>query len=118
MHRCPCLVLDEADQLLGDVYARDMAHITLHCGKRLGDGGSSDGAGGGGRQTVLVSATLWDGVLSRFAEWCPTPTFVTSGGAPTWADDADEGGPGAEACSYSHPDAANERDGVSLCGAV
>jgi hypothetical protein len=39
------------------------------------------------RQTVLVSATLWAGVLGRFAKWCPEPQFLTMGNAPTWSND-------------------------------
>jgi hypothetical protein len=129
LHRCPILIMDEADQLLGDVYAADMAHIVEHCGKKLGQqqqqqqqpsaaskggqgkgskaaaaaaGAAEDTAGSSSsgdegslllpvkRQTVLVSATLWDGVLGRFAKWCPNPQFLTMGSAPTWSnDDAD-----------------------------
>jgi superfamily II DNA/RNA helicase len=119
LHRCPILIMDEADQLLGDVYAADMAHIVEHCGKKLGQhkapaaaqrgkapaaaaaagdvvesSSSSSSSGDEGslllpvkRQTVLVSATLWAGVLGRFAKWCPEPQFLTMGNAPTWSND-------------------------------
>lgn len=116
LHRCPILILDEADQLLGDVYAADMAHITEHCGKKLaaasskgsngksskGSSSKSDGSSNGkssssedlllpsARQTVLVSATLWAGVLRRFSEWCPEPLFLTMGNSPTWSLEAGE----------------------------
>jgi hypothetical protein len=118
LHRCPILIMDEADQLLGDVYAADMAHIVEHCGKKLGQlpaaakgskdkssssststssSDSSDSSGDKGslllpvkRQTVLVSATLWDGVLGRFARWCPNPQFLTMGNAPTWSNEDGE----------------------------
>jgi hypothetical protein len=120
------LIMDEADQLLGDVYAADMAHIVEHCGKKLGQhkapaaaqrgkapaaaaaagdvvesssnsstSSSSNGSSGDEgrlllpvkRQTVLVSATLWAGVLGRFAKWCFEPQFLTMGNAPTWSND-------------------------------
>lgn len=103
LHRCPVLILDEADQLLGDIYTADMRHITEHCGKRLKPDPSSSSSVDNDRsssgtqgqqtlvptqmQTILVSATLWDGVLSRFNSWCPGPTFITTGGAPTWVED-------------------------------
>jgi superfamily II DNA/RNA helicase len=47
-HRCGILVLDEADQLLAPQFREEMVRVTEHCGKRYP----------GGRQTVLVSATL------------------------------------------------------------
>lgn len=100
LHCCPILILDEADQLLGDVYSTDMRHIVEHCGKRLAPTSSKQEFNGSSssqgqvpipakRQTVLVSATLWDGVLSRFNTWCPEPLFLTAGGSPTWAPDED-----------------------------
>ncbi len=97
LHRCPLLVLDEADQLLAPAFAEEMNHITLHCGKSLllGDaaGGGHDAgpeAGDGapqpprGRQTVLVSATLSQTILSKMTRWCvgTAPQLVTSVGAP------------------------------------
>lgn len=36
LHRCPLLVLDEADQLLAANFVEDMGHITDHCGKKVG----------------------------------------------------------------------------------
>ena len=73
LHQTPILVLDEADQLLGDNFKEDMAHVVEHAGKRVE----------GGRQTVLASATLSQTVLGRFRRWCPEPRFVTSGTAPS-----------------------------------
>jgi len=72
LHHCPVLVLDEADQLLAPAFAEDMAHIHDHCGKRLPEGTR--------RQTILVSATLTQTVLSRTARWCPEPRYITAGG--------------------------------------
>lgn len=119
LHRTPLLVLDEADQLLGDVYARHINTLMQHCGKRLGgaaaNGGSSSSSSNGDsssssgseehqqqqqqdellqptrRQTVLVSATLWSGGLARFEPWCPSPEFVTMGASPTWSDEFTSG---------------------------
>eukprot|EP00879_Flechtneria_rotunda_P015174 GHRR01015861.1.p1 GENE.GHRR01015861.1~~GHRR01015861.1.p1 ORF type:complete len:662 (+),score=244.46 GHRR01015861.1:415-2400(+) len=58
LHRCSILILDEADQLLGDIFAPDMAHINLHCGKRLAPnvtgaiatGAKGSSAGGRGKR--------------------------------------------------------------------
>lgn len=109
LHRCPLLVLDEADQLLGDVYARHINTLIQHCGKRLGSSSSSKDRPQQQqpeqqadavlqptqRQTVLVSATLWSGGLARFEPWCPQPQFVTMGASPTWSDDFTDQGSGA-----------------------
>jgi hypothetical protein len=83
LHRCPLLILDEADQLLASNFVEDMTHIVSHAGKRIE----------GGRQTVLVSATLSPTVLRKFDRWCPEPAYVTAGGAaPHLAEHT--GGPG------------------------
>jgi hypothetical protein len=73
LHRCPLLVLDEADQLLAANFSEDLAHVAAHAGKKVP----------AGRQTVLVSATLSPSVLQKFEKWCPAPAFITPGGAPT-----------------------------------
>jgi len=70
LHRCPVLILDEADQLLAPNFSEDLTHIVSHAGKRAA----------AGRQTVLVSATLSSTVLTKFLKWCPAPAFVTAGG--------------------------------------
>jgi hypothetical protein len=46
----------------------------------------------GGRQTVLVSATLSRTVLAKSARWCPDPEFVGVGVAPVVQKDAGERG--------------------------
>ncbi|KIY99108.1 DEAD-box ATP-dependent RNA helicase 47 [Monoraphidium neglectum] len=99
LHRCPLLILDEADQLLASNFVEDMTHIVSHAGKRIE----------GGRQTVLVSATLSSTVLRKFDRWCPEPAYVTAGGAaphlaehtggPGYAA-ADAGGAGAPAYGW------------------
>jgi superfamily II DNA/RNA helicase len=118
LHRCPILILDEADQLLGDVYSADISHIVEHCGKRLeaagadsshssstspevaGDSQTAASLRPSERQTVLVSATLWAGGLVRFKDWCPAPVFVTMGGAaPTMSPEGDAGDGGGEVAS-------------------
>eukprot|EP00798_Chlamydomonas_sp_ICE-L_P014791 gene14791-20841_t len=72
LHKCPVLVMDEADQLLAPNFAEDMAHITDHCGKRLDFP----------RQTVLVSATLTQSVLAKSEKWCPSPFAGAPSAAP------------------------------------
>ncbi|KAG1656109.1 hypothetical protein FOA52_010291 [Chlamydomonas sp. UWO 241] len=71
LHTCPLMVLDEADQLLAPNFAEDMTHINQHCGRRAE----------APRQTVLVSATLSESVLTRTAKWCPDPRYVTPAAA-------------------------------------
>lgn len=68
-HRCPILVMDEADQLLAPQFREEMARVTEHCGRRVE----------GGRQTVLVSATLTPRVLALCEPWCPQPRQVYIG---------------------------------------
>ena len=47
-HKCGILVLDEADQLLAPQFREEMGRLSDHVGRRVE----------GGRQTILVSATL------------------------------------------------------------
>lgn len=68
-HRCPVLVLDEADQLLAPQFREEMARLTEHCGRRVD----------GGRQTLLVSATLTPRVLALCEPWCPQPLPIYVG---------------------------------------
>ncbi|KAG2437120.1 hypothetical protein HYH02_011376 [Chlamydomonas schloesseri] len=107
LHKCPLMVMDEADQLLSSAFLEDMNHLNDHCGKRLdlrpaqpADQPSTDAMAGvdaataaavaalpfegasGRRQTVLVSATLTPSVLGRAAKWCPSPRFVSAGAVP------------------------------------
>ncbi|KAK9863559.1 hypothetical protein WJX84_010176 [Apatococcus fuscideae] len=71
MHQTGILVLDEVDELLQTQFREAMQRIVDHCGKRRE----------GGRQTVLVSATLSDKVLAKARTWCPQPERVFIGGA-------------------------------------
>ncbi|MEW5302628.1 MAG: hypothetical protein WDW36_005393 [Sanguina aurantia] len=66
---CPLLVLDEADQLDGPGYREHVSALLSHVGKKLP----------GGRQTVLVSASLHPHGLDRFRDWCPDALFVSPG---------------------------------------
>jgi superfamily II DNA/RNA helicase len=62
LHRCPLLVLDEADQLLAPNFAEDMMHVTDHCGQKGGRAAAAAERGGG----------LWSaggGALLRLLAW-------------------------------------------------
>jgi len=59
LHRVPCIVLDEVDQLLADHFRAHMDRIMEHAGRRVE----------GGRQTVVASATLSPNVMRRVARW-------------------------------------------------
>jgi len=65
-HHTGVLIMDEADQLLAPNFREDMVRLTQHVGKRAE----------GGRQTVIVSATLTPGVLKSAYKWCPDPEIV------------------------------------------
>jgi len=82
-HRTGLMVLDEADQLLAPNFREDLLRLTQHAGKRLE----------GGRQTVLVSATLTAGVLKNAARWCPEPecVFVHAGTSAATAPNSNAG---------------------------
>ena len=82
-HNTSILVLDEADDLLSDTKQDDLRRIAEHCGKRVE----------GGRQTVIVSATLTDDVLRRLASICPEPVrlLVTRTGEVAVGDAARAG---------------------------
>ena len=71
-HNCGLLILDEIDQLLAPQFREDMVRITEHTGKRCP----------GGRQTVVVSATMTSRVLAMCSPWCPQPEkiFVNAAG--------------------------------------
>ena len=60
-HGVKCLVIDEADDLLASNFRRDMARICDHTGKGVL----------GGRQTVIVSATLKRETLQRYEYAAP-----------------------------------------------
>ena len=60
-HGVKCLVIDEADDLLASNFRRDMARICDHTGKGVL----------GGRQTVIVSATLRRETLSQYEYMAP-----------------------------------------------
>ena len=60
-HGVKCLVLDEADDLLASNFRRDMARIVDHVGKGVL----------GGRQTVIVSATLKRETLDQYSYMAP-----------------------------------------------
>jgi superfamily II DNA/RNA helicase len=83
-HRAGMLVLDEADQLLAPQFREEMLRVVEHAGKRAE----------GGRQTVIVSATLTPSVLALCEPWCPAARAVYVGPrAPASADE--EGAPAA-----------------------
>ncbi|GAX80023.1 hypothetical protein CEUSTIGMA_g7462.t1 [Chlamydomonas eustigma] len=98
IHRCPLMVLDEADQLLSTAFVEDMNHIATHCGKALLNSSSRRDTSTEeegqqqdqqyGRQTVLVSATLSESVLSKMSRWCHVrgdsnaPHYVTLASSP------------------------------------
>lgn len=71
-HNCGLLIMDEIDQLLAPQFREDMVRITEHTGKRCA----------GGRQTVVVSATMTSRVLAMCNPWCPDPEkiFVNADG--------------------------------------
>jgi superfamily II DNA/RNA helicase len=71
-HKCPILVLDEADQLLAPQFREEMQRITEHTGKKCDNG----------RQTIIVSATLTPRVLSLCEVWCPQPRNLFIGAVP------------------------------------
>lgn len=60
-HGVKCLVIDEADDLLASNFRRDMARICDHTGKGVL----------GGRQTVIVSATLKRETLTQYEYMAP-----------------------------------------------
>eukprot|EP00887_Chlorella_sp_A99_P001159 scaffold14.g1159.t1 len=68
-HKCGILVLDEVDQLLAPQFREEMTRLTEHCGKKAA----------GGRQTIVVSATLTPRVLQHLHPWCPNPQTVFVG---------------------------------------
>ncbi|KAK9821649.1 hypothetical protein WJX74_004202 [Apatococcus lobatus] len=78
MHHTGILVLDEVDELMQTQFREPMQRLVDHCGKRRE----------GGRQTVLVSATLSDKVLAKARTWCPHPHRVFIGGASSSSSEA------------------------------
>ncbi|KAK9822465.1 hypothetical protein WJX81_005408 [Elliptochloris bilobata] len=78
-HPTRILVLDEVDQLLAVQFQEDMTRLVQHCGRRAE----------GGRQTLLVSATLTPKVVTAAAAWCPGAQLVkaaaTAAGPPASA---------------------------------
>jgi len=65
-HGVKCLVIDEADDLLASNFRRDMARIVDHTGKGVV----------GGRQTVIVSATLKREILDQYSYMAPNLVHV------------------------------------------
>ena len=65
-HGVKCLVVDEADDLLASNFRRDMARIVDHTGKGVL----------GGRQTVIVSATLRPETLDQYVHIAPNLLHV------------------------------------------
>lgn len=65
-HHVRTLVLDEADELLNEAFSRHVARLEEHAGRAVF----------GGRQTVLVSATLAQRTLDAYAPWCASPTLA------------------------------------------
>jgi superfamily II DNA/RNA helicase len=70
-HGVRCLVVDEADDLLASNFRRDMARICDHTGKGVL----------GGRQTVIVSATLRPETMDQYSYMAPNLMHVVAGQA-------------------------------------
>jgi len=68
-HGVRCLVIDEADDLLASNFRRDMARICDHTGKGVL----------GGRQTVVVSATLRRETLQQYEYMAPNMKQISAG---------------------------------------
>ena len=68
-HGVKCLVIDEADDLLASNFRRDMARICDHTGKGVL----------GGRQTVVVSATLRRETLQQYEYMAPNLKQIVAG---------------------------------------
>jgi superfamily II DNA/RNA helicase len=77
-HGVKCLVIDEADDLLASNFRRDMARITDHTGKGVL----------GGRQTVIVSATLRRETLDQYGYMAPDLVHVVAGRAAVAREDS------------------------------
>lgn len=69
------LILDEADRMLSDGFAAELAEIIRACPS---SGGGTSGEGGSGRQTMLFSATISDQVdkLVQLSMQRPVRLFV------------------------------------------
>jgi len=67
-HGVRILVVDEADDLLASNFRRDMARISEHTGKGLP----------GGRQTVIVSATLKQETLDAYSYLAPNLRHIVA----------------------------------------
>ena len=76
-HGVRCLVVDEADDLLASNFRRDMARICDHTGKGVL----------GGRQMVIVSATLRPETLDQYSYMAPNLKHVVAGQAAAAAAD-------------------------------
>ena len=87
-HGVKCLVVDEADDLLASNFRRDMARITDHTGKAVL----------GGRQTVIVSATLKPETLEQYSYMAPKLLHIVAArdGETPPADDAANLSPDAD----------------------
>ena len=87
-HGVKCLVVDEADDLLASNFRRDMARIVDHVGKGVL----------GGRQTVIVSATLKRETLDQYSYMAPGLVHVkaTRRDLEKAAAEGAEGAEGAE----------------------
>ena len=112
-HQVRCLVVDEADDLLASNFRRDMARICDHTGKGVL----------GGRQTVIVSATLRRETLDQYSYMAPNMKHVISGraveaassvAAAKAAREAAKNGVGIEYDKSDGDDEDNEEDGFSF----
>ncbi|KAG2429821.1 hypothetical protein HXX76_010605 [Chlamydomonas incerta] len=106
---CPVLVLDEVDTLLAhDDFRSNVDTIASHVGRRVaaaatgtpppppaavapaasssGSGSGSGSSPGGGRQTVLVSASLDPQRLEAYSRWCAQPAAADAGAAAASGD--------------------------------
>ena len=90
-HGVRTLVVDEADDLLASNFRRDMARISEHTGKGVP----------GGRQTVIVSATLKQETLDAYSYLAPNLKHIV----------ATYDKPVSNAAAAEDADEANEDDG-------
>lgn len=67
-HGVRILVVDEADELLSSNFRRDMARISEHTGKAVP----------GGRQTIIVSATLKQDTLDAYSYLAPNLKHIVA----------------------------------------
>eukprot|EP00963_Diacronema_lutheri_P001462 scaffold86_cov338-Pavlova_lutheri.AAC.125 len=65
-HQTRLLVVDEADELLEPNFRIDMERLAQQVGRRVE----------GGKQTILVSATLTPASIVKMRNWCSDPLYI------------------------------------------